>query len=63
MYNTWGGEFGTRIGWHSNEFSWWDFGVGYQLYEGGMTPVFHIGLGITIYGVLLSLALVGGLAE
>lgn len=59
MYEQWGAEFGTRVGWHSNAFSWWDIGVGAQVYEGGMTPTFHVGMGITLYGLLLVLAAIG----
>ena len=59
MYENWGAEFGTRLGWHSGSFSWWDIGVGLQTYEGGVTPTFNIGLGITLYGLLLVLAAAG----
>ena len=59
MYEYWGAEFGTRLGWHSGSFSWWDFGVGIQTYDGLVTPTFHIGMGITLYGLLLVLAAAG----
>ena len=59
MYDTWGGEFGTRLGWHSDSFSWFDFGVGLQIYEGGTTPVFQIGVGISLSALLILLAAMG----
>lgn len=59
MYESWGAEFGTRLGWHSNAFSWWDFGVGLQAYDGGVTPTINLGMGITLYGLLIVLAAMG----
>ena len=49
MYETPGVEFGTRFGWHSGNFSWFDFGMGVQMCGAGIIPVFSVGLGIAFF--------------
>ena len=59
MYYAFGWEVGTRIGWHSDQFSWFDLGVGLQVHDGGTTPVFQLGVGISLSALLIILAAMG----
>ena len=49
MYGYPGVEFGTRLGWHSSDFSWFDFGIGLQSTEYEVVPVISVGLGIALF--------------
>ena len=52
-----GVEAGTRLGWHSDKFSWFDIGAGLQVTPVGLVPTVSLGLGICFfpYALLYSL--------
>lgn len=50
------GDVGMRLGWHSGSFSWWDFTLGCQMYEGSAVPYVGLGLGISLTVVTAGLA-------
>ena len=49
MYDSFGVELGTRLGWRSGKFSWFDLGAGVQVCGEGVVPVFSVGLGILFF--------------
>ncbi|MBR0109600.1 MAG: PEGA domain-containing protein [Bacteroidales bacterium] len=57
MYEGMGVEAGTRLGWHSDKFSWFDIGAGIQVTPVGVVPTVSLGLGICLfpYALLYSL--------
>lgn len=57
MYEGMGVEAGTRLGWHSDKFSWFDIGAGIQVTPVGLVPTVSLGLGICFfpYALLYSL--------
>lgn len=47
------GDFGMRFGWQSStSFSWWDFSLGCQVYDGCYTPTMTLGLGVSLTAIL-----------
>ena len=50
------GDLGVRFGWQSDAFSWWDFTLGCQMYNGHFVPTVGLGLGISLTVVTAGLA-------
>lgn len=50
------GDVGIRFGWQSGAFSWWDFTLGCQMYDGSAVPYVGLGLGISLTVVTAGLA-------
>ncbi len=53
MYEGMGVEAGTRLGWHSDKFSWFDIGAGVQVTPVGLVPTVSLGLGICFFPYVL----------
>lgn len=50
------GDLGVRFGWKSGDFSWWDFSIGCQMYNGSVVPTVGLGLGISLTVVTAGMA-------
>lgn len=61
MNGYFGGDIGLRFGWHSDPFSWWDFTLGCQMYNGCFIPTVGVGFGISLTVVAAGLAVIGAM--
>ena len=59
VFDDFGWEIGTRLGWRSGSLSWFDFGVGLMSSEYSVVPTINFGLGITLTALTVALAAMG----